>query len=111
MLDFRSGSGGIGVNQEPYAFVERPWHRDLGRMQESDDVPAQVLRSAGGKGGIQIASHGKKSAHDIVRLQLIGLDQRSEQLVGCGENLVGIVMSHGSGSADSMNTGTRRHAD
>jgi len=111
MLDFRSATNGIGVDQEPNAFGQRPRDWNLRGMEQGDDVPAQVLGGTGREGRIEISSDGEQRTDDVVRLELIGLNQRPEELVGCGQNFGGVIVSHRRGSPDAMDTNGWAHAN
>ena len=89
------------MDQEADAAGEGAGHRDFGGVQQRDDVPA-VAGRAGGKGGVEVAGHGEKGAHDVVGVEPVGLDQRAQQLVGRLEDLLGVVGFDGGGAADAV---------
>ena len=81
-----------------------------GGVQQCHDVPPEILRGPGGKGGVEVSGDGEERAHDVVGLELVGLDQRAQQLVGRGENLGGVVALDGGGAADAVQPGDgKRH--
>ena len=71
-------------------------------MKQGDDVPAELLGGTGWEGGIEITRDGEQRADDVVGLELVGFDQRAQQLVGGGENLLGIVAVDRGGSANAV---------
>jgi hypothetical protein len=79
-------------------------------MEQRHDVPAVVLRGAGGKRGVEIAGDGEQGAHDVVGLELVGLDQGAQQLVGGGEDLGRVVALDRGGAANTVQPGGgKRH--
>ena len=102
MLDFRPGAGGVGVDQQADAARQRARNGDLGGMEQGHNVPAKLLRRPGGERRVEVPGDGEQGADDVVGLQPIGLDQRAKQLVGCGENFIGIIVVDGSGSPNAM---------
>ena len=91
MLDFRTAASGIGVNQKSNAPGQRAGDRDLRGMQQGHDIPAELFGRASGKRGVEIAGDGEEGTDDVVRLEVVGLDQRPQQLVGGRQDLAGIV--------------------
>jgi hypothetical protein len=71
-------------------------------VQQGHDVPPILLGGSCRKCGIQIVRHGEQSAHDVIGLEPIGLDQRAQQLISRRKNLGGIVSGDGSGPPDPM---------
>jgi len=109
MLDFRTAAGGVGVNQESDASGQRAGNRNLGGMQQSHDIPAEVFGSSSGKRGVEISSDGEEGTDDVVRLQVVGVDQGAQQLVGGRQNFAGIVPADGGGPSDSLKARWSRH--
>ena len=78
-------------------------------MQQGNDIPAEVFGRASGKRGVEISGDGEEGTDDVVRLEVVGVDQRPQQLVGGRQDFAGIVPADGSGAADSLKAGWRRH--
>ena len=102
MLDLRPGPGSIGVHQKPNTTGQGTRHRNLGRVQQRHDIPSELLGRPGGECGIEVPGDRKERADDIVGLQLVGLYQGSQQLVGGGEDLVRIVSGDRGGSPNAL---------
>jgi len=102
VLDLGPGAGSIGVHQQPNTTGQGTRHRNLGGVQQRHDIPSELLCRPGRKRGIEIPGDRKERADDIVGLQLVGLYQGSQQLVGGGEDLVGIVSGDGGGSPNAL---------
>jgi len=109
MLDFRTAAGGVGVNQESDASGQGAGNRNFRGMQQGHDIPAEVFGRSSGKRGVEISGDGEEGTDDVVRLQVVGVDQGAQQLVGGRQNFAGIVPADGSGPSDSLKTGWRRH--
>ena len=90
------------MHQEADAHRERAGHRNLGGVQQCDDVPSVLFGGTSGEGGVQIAGDGEQAAHDVVGLKPVGLDERPEQLVCCREDLGGVVPGDRRRSADTL---------
>jgi hypothetical protein len=78
-------------------------------MEESHNVPPKLFRRSGGKGGIEVAGHGKQRAHDVIRLKLVGFDQGSQQLIGCIQDLAGIVVVDRRSTANALEANWEGH--
>lgn len=90
------------MDQQADAARQRARHRDLGGMEQGHDVPAKLLGRSGGERRVEVPGDGEQGADDVVGLQPIGLDQRVKQLVGCGENFLGLIVVDGGGSPNAM---------
>ncbi len=97
------------MNQKPNTSGQRSGYRNFRGVQQGDDIPAELLGGPGRKGRVEVSRHREQCAYDIIRLEVVGVDQRTQQLVGGGENLACIVSSDGCGSPDTMKAGWRRH--
>lgn len=99
------------MHEQPDAHGERAGNRNLGGVEQGDDVPTEVLGGTGRKGGVEIASDGEEPAHDVVGLEFVRFDEGPEELVGRRENLGGVVPGDRRRSADAMKPwGGRGHA-
>jgi hypothetical protein len=79
-------------------------------MEQGHDVPPEVLGGPRGEGGVEIPGDGEQRAHDVVGLELVGLDERAEQLVGRRQDLARVVPLDRGGAADAVQTGGgKRH--
>ena len=78
-------------------------------MKQSHDVPTEFLGRTRGERCIQIVRYGEKAADDIIRLELIGLDQSAEELVRGGKNLRCIVTGDGGGAPYSLESNRGWH--
>ena len=109
MLDFRPAAGGIGVDQKSNAARQRPRNRNLRGMQQGDDIPAELLGGPGGKGRVKISGDSKQRAHDIVGLEPVGIDQRTQQLIRGGQDLTRLVPADGGGSSNAVKASWSAH--
>ena len=88
--------------QETDAHWKRSWNRNFGGMQQGYDVPSILLCSPGRECGIQIAGHGEHAAYDVVGLEVIRLDESSEQLIGRCQDFLGAVLRDGRCAANPV---------
>ena len=109
MLDFRPAASGIGVNQKSNAAWQRSGNRNLGGMQEGDDIPAELLGGSGGKGGVEVPGDRKQRADDIVGLESVCVDQGAQQLVCGRQDLTGLVPADGGGSPNAVKPSWSAH--
>ncbi len=78
-------------------------------MQQSHDLPTELFGSSSRKRGVQIPGHREEGTDDVIRLELVGIDQRPQQLIRGRQDLAGIVPADGSSPADTMKASWRRH--
>ena len=78
-------------------------------MKQGYDIPTELLGRSGRKGSIQIAGNREQCADDVIGLELVGFDERPQQLVSRGEDLFGVVAGDCRGSPDTVQAGWRRH--
>ena len=98
MLDLIRREPAVRVHQDANAARERSGYRDLGSVQNGYLVPTVGLGSTGGEGRDQILSDRENGAHDIERIDTVGLHERAQELVGCAEDLLGTILFDGSGA-------------
>src|SRR5205823_14530083 len=60
------------------------------------------LGRPGRKGRVEVPRDREQTAHDVIGVQLVGLDERAEQLIGGGENLSRLVADDGRGPTDPL---------
>jgi hypothetical protein len=99
------------MDQESNALGEGARDGDLGCVQQSNDVPPEVLGGPRRESGIEVSGDGEEGAHNIVGFELVGSNQRSQELVRGSEDLIRIVVVHGGGSPDSMDADWRGHGN
>jgi len=109
VLDFRPAPPRIGMDQEPDASGEGPGDGNLSGVKQSHNVPTEFFGRPGRECGVEISSDGEQGAHDVVGLEIVGIDQGTQQLVGGRQDLAGLIPVDGGGSADSMEASWRRH--
>ena len=90
------------MDQQADAAGERAGYRNLGGMEQGHDIPAKLFGRPRGEGGVEIAGDRKERTHDVVGLELVGVDQGAQQLVGGGEDLRGVVAVDRGGSANAV---------
>ena len=78
-------------------------------MQQSNDIPAELFGRPSWKRGVQVPGYREEGTDDVVRLEVVGVNQRPQQLVGGRQDLAAIIPADGGGPADSLKTGRRRH--
>ncbi len=93
------------MHQQPDTAGQGSGNRNLRRVQQRHDVPAEILCGPGRKRCVDVPGDGEERGYDVVRMKLIGLDDRAQQFVGCVEDLGGIVALHGRGAANPVNAG------
>ena len=71
-------------------------------MQQSHDVPAEFLGGTRRESCVEVMGHGKQGTDDVIRLELVGLDQRLQQLIRGRKNLIRIVAVDCRGSPNAM---------
>ena len=98
------------MDQQPDTLGQRSGYRDLSGVKQCDNVPPELLGGSSREGGVQIASHREQRAHDVVRLEVIRGNDRAQELVRCGENLIRTVPVDCGRSPDSVEASGWRHA-
>ena len=78
-------------------------------MQQSHDIPAELFGSSSRKRGVQIPGYREEGTDDVVRLEVVGIDQGPQQLIGGRQDLAAIVPADGSSPSDTMKASWRRH--
>ena len=109
MLDFRTAAGGVGVNQESDASGQGAGNRNFRGMQQGHDIPAEVFSGSSGKRSVEISGDGEEGTDDVVRLQVVGINQGAKQLVGGRQNFAGLVPADRGGPSDSLKARWSRH--
>ena len=90
------------MDQEPDAPGKGAGYWNLRRVEQCHDIPAEILGGAGGEGGVEVPGDREEGAHDIIGMKIVGLDDRTQQLVGGGQDLRGVVALDRRGATNTM---------
>ena len=80
MAEARAWPGGVRVEQDPDAALERAGHGHLDGAEERDVHPPQLPGGVRWKLGAEIGRDGEDHADDVVGVQFVRLDDAREQL-------------------------------
>lgn len=109
VLEIVGSPVGVPVNQDANAAREGPRNGDLLAAQEGHAGPPELARGERGKRGVQIARAAEDHTGDIIRSDLVGLDEPAEELAGGIKDEVSLVGFDGDSAADSS-TDDLRHS-
>ena len=74
------------MDEDADAHGQAARHVHLLHTRQRDVRPSHVARGQSGELGVEVLRGGEERARDVVRLQIIGVDEGGEQFVGGFEN-------------------------
>lgn len=92
MLDLVRRQRAVGVNQHADAPRHRARDRNFRGVEYCHLVPPVGAGCPGGEGGDEVRRDGENRAHDIGGVHRIRLDQRTQQLIGGGEDFFRLIV-------------------
>ena len=100
-MDLVQGLFCVPVEQDANTHRQAAGHGHLLKAQQRSVGPSQLSQRHSGADSVQVCGGGKEHASDVRFLDPIPGDDLAQQLLGCGEDRVGLVVGDSDGAPDA----------